>query len=272
MATPIDPVKQDILPPKTEGRIRTLLKNGTLLTQRQTKLLLQMLEQGKKVIGKDMGKISAFGQINIFLLPNNADKMTEFNQNIAKMFNFGVKFTEKTPSGTVKALEQAMVQSSNGIVSKLGEDIRTQSLDIINKGIKESKLPQDIAKDLQTALDMKKARAETIARTETMRSAHSASFAQAKRDGYTHWLVDSRAEACTECQDEYDGQVYTIDDTSSLPPLHPNCACIPVYFFDEGEATGYANNLTEYNQSQRTELEDKGITINKDGTSQNLNT
>ena len=266
---------QDIvLAPALEKKIRILLGKGKAITKRQVAILEGIIlkaEKGLKATS-EMGKISSFGRINIFLLPEHAAKMAEFDSNTAKMFNFGIKFVNKIPDSAVKELEQAMVQSSNGIVSKLGDDIRDKALQTINDGIQQSKLPTEISQDLQQQLQISRARADTIARTETMRASHSASFAQARRDNMSHWTVDSRAEACEECQDTYDGTIYTMDETDDLPPLHPNCACIPVFSDNIEDAQSDADSLSEYNNQQRQDLIDSGVTINKDGTSQHLNT
>jgi hypothetical protein len=110
--------------------------------------------------------------------------------------------------------------------------------------------------------------AERIARTETMRASNAGSYLQAKQDGATHFVIDNRAEACSECQDEYEGEVFTIDQDDMMPPLHPNCACVPVYFFDNSEASEWADQLSSDKEDVRSDLDEQGHEVKSDGTSQ----
>jgi hypothetical protein len=85
-----------------------------------------------------------------------------------------------------------------------------------------------------------------------MRATNSAAYIQAASEGKQFWTVDNRDEACETCVDEYEGMVFPIEDTASLPPLHPNCACVPEFFMEEQEAQDWANDLQSENESLRS--------------------
>ena len=104
-----------------------------------------------------------------------------------------------------------------------------------------------------------------------MRSSNAASFAQAQTDGSTHFVVDNRGEACEECRDEFEGDVFSMDETDKLPPVHPNCACVPVYFNDKNSASEWSDSLQQENLDLRQNLEDKGLSVKSDGTSSYTN-
>jgi SPP1 gp7 family putative phage head morphogenesis protein len=148
----------------------------------------------------------------------------------------------------------------------MGDNLKQKCGQILAEGIKNETLPTELNKRLAYELKTTEAHANMIARTETMRAAHAGSYGQAKRDGMLYYIIDPRAEACKRCQKEYLNRVFTIDDTAVFPPLHPHCACIPIYYRTQDEAQGATDNIHQEIIQKRQDLTDKGLYLPPDGT------
>ena len=118
------------------------------------------------------------------------------------------------------------------------EDLKIRNFNLINDDTIKKKLLQIITEDIRTGegidkmvrdirnnvIDIGKARAKMIARTETAFSYNTA-VAKTYRDaGIEKWqwfsaLIDT---TCAECSSRH-GNVYDWGDEQ--PPLHPNCYC-----------------------------------------------
>jgi SPP1 gp7 family putative phage head morphogenesis protein len=171
--------------------------------------------------------------------------MQEFYNYIAQAFQDGIKYGGGSTSAQTKLLSEIITDNVAGFTTKLGNDIKADALKIIDNGIKSSSSASDIAFQLESQLEMTAARARAIARTETMRSSNTASYVQAKANGMTHYTVDYADDACDECVELYQDEVFSIDDQENIPPVHPNCRCVPVYFNDKDEAKEWSDMITE---------------------------
>lgn len=268
-----DQLNSDHLDKKTEIRIRKLLKNSKTITKQQAGYLQSIIDESIQTLGKigSAEEAKIFAAINIFTTTKATEKLVGYQDNIGKMFNYGIRFTNTTPSKLVSQLEESVKQSSMQYITKMGEDLKASAGQIVADGIKGQLPVNDIVTQLTRELDITRARANTIARTETMRAAHAGSYGQAIRDGNQYYIVDARAEACDICQDEYVGEVFDINDAASMPPLHPNCACIPVYFNSRDDAERWGNMVASEIADERQAIEDSGKTINPDGTGSETN-
>jgi hypothetical protein len=56
-----------------------------------------------------------------------------------------------------------------------------------------------------------------------------------------------------------------------MPPAHPNCACLPLYFYEFDEATRWATKISNDIDKQVKQLEDQGKIIKPDGTGTEVN-
>ena len=103
------------------------------------------------------------------------------------------------------------------------------------QGVNDGVGPKVMAKNISEATGMERARAVTIARTETMRANVSASVDRFKRYGVdqVQWLVAEDDRLCDDCNDLSD-KVYDIDEAPDCP-LHPNCRCVLIPYIEEGE-------------------------------------
>ena len=257
----------------TEKRIKKLLGNSKTITQLQAKILQSIIDDALKMTSKIVtpAEASIYATVNIFDTTKANEKLIPYQNNIGRAFKFGVNFQSDTPSQTILALEESVKQSTKKYITNLGDDLKTQAGDIVANGIKNNIPVNDIVAKLEVDLNTSRARANSIARTETMRAAHAGSYAQAIRDGKQYYIVDSRAEACTICKRKYTGQVFDITDASAMPPLHPNCACIPVYFNELDEANRWATKIETDINNQVKQLEQKGLEVKPDGTGAEVN-
>lgn len=134
-------------------------------------------------------------------------------------------------------------------IHDVGEDIKDSVRDIVKHGYNNN-LPQEkIAENISNRVSsIKNRRARAIARTEIARAATVSDFVINKERGATGWYVECRNTACPVCKkawhkkwtpenddsftpsDKTAGgkgwvgdKVYSMEDTRSLPPVHPNC-------------------------------------------------
>jgi hypothetical protein len=204
----------------------------------------------------------------------NTEDIAKFEENIGKSWKLGMNSGRDAPLRTVQMMEGMVKENVMNYVTKLDKDTRTELGKIVadtlqhNLGapIQDRIMPEQLAQNMSRVLDGNISRSRMIARTETMRASNLASWSQNRAEGSTHFMVDNRAESCELCADEYEGEVFTIDQLDMLPPLHPNCACVPVYFTDETEAQDWSNQLSDEKVEEREQLDEKGYTIPSDGT------
>ena len=219
---------------------------------------------------RNMKELMGLISLNMFDDIEYRAQVAKINALLEKAYVTGALYA---PGGTQPSPQISKLARSNAdtFITKLGEDIRKDSLKILREGMKKGNSPNDIVAKLEQVLSVNRSRANAIARTETMRTSNLASYVQSIENNQSYYTVDYRAEACELCIDTYEGQTFPLDDTSSFPPLHVNCACVPVYFTDEKGAQEWAGQLQEEKQDIRDKLEAEGKTINTDGTSKNTN-
>jgi SPP1 gp7 family putative phage head morphogenesis protein len=265
----LDEVKKlHTLPKETEKAITRLLKNASFITEKQSKILQSIFDNAIRGFDAKLSleQLQILSTINIFGTPTAIEKLLPYQQNIAKMFQFGIQFTNKTPSRTVLQLEQSVTQSSMQYITKLGDTLKQQTGQIIADGIRKGKMPNDISNNVKAYLNNQKWQADRIVRTETMRAAHMGSYSQARRDGKKYFVIDGRAEFCIYCKSIAEKGPFEIDETRFMPPFHPNCACLPVYYDSLDEANDDHDYLQSQIEKQRKVLEKEGYTIKDDGT------
>ena len=179
-----------------------------------------------------------------------------------------------------KELTRIVIENRVGeLITDVGDDIKNSVRDIVKEGYNNS-LPQDkiaenIAKKVK-GIGNKRARA--IARTEIARTATISDYVINRERGATHFHVECRNTACPICKkawhkgwtpekddtftpsDKSAGgkgwigdNVYSMNDASMLPPIHPNCRCVAYFFKRDNEKGGGANWIYEY-ESTNTSL------------------
>ena len=158
---------------------------------------------------------------------------------LIKQSTYNVKYS----SNAQRKLTQITIENTVGkLITNVGEDIKQSVRDIIKQGFKDDKAPYDIAKDIEQRIDnINSTRARTIARTEVKRAKTVSNYIVAKERGATGYYVDCHPECCPLCEEYYgEGKnapgndkghdnIYPIDDTEHLPPVHPNCRCSAIF-------------------------------------------
>ena len=124
------------------------------------------------------------------------------------------------------------------LIRNVGEDIKASVRNIVREEYNKGSNPQKMAKRIHKEIDaINKKRARTIARTEVARTSTISEYVIAKEEGATHFTVSCRSTRCPKCKEKYcknsqtGGDVeYSIERTDMLPPLHPNCRCVAVFY------------------------------------------
>ena len=211
-----------------------LIKQGIRYTNR-------LFEELKKRLTKDISKYDSYEDYladhSNYLIENplNAAGYNETLTRLILQSTNNVKYSRPAQ----KKLTQIVIENTVGdLISNVGEDIKTSVRDIVKQGFIEQKAPQDIADDISNGIDViNNTRANAIARTEVKRANTVSNYVVSKERGANAYYVDCHPEACPLCVEYYgEGEnapgddkghdnIYPIDDTEHLPPVHPNCRC-----------------------------------------------
>lgn len=198
------------------------------------------------------------GQIGINLNTNvmNSDAyletVTEIIRGITEAYDLGAK---GLPIGGMREVyRETAQQHTMDLVTRMGEDMKQQMRDILSQDLAEGKGMRDIAQDLMNNVEsMSRTRAEVIARTETVRDKNLGEWYAANDAGKQAFIVISAFDCCDQCEEEYVGKTFTMEDVDMLPPLHPNCRCTAQFFRTEDLAGDMASAFEErFNQEQAT--------------------
>ena len=180
-----------------------------------------------------MEKLAPYVAKNCFITGIHADQVREIITQIV-----GEVDQTSLPSGAnAEIVKGTMAEACMTMVTNVGEDIKTELRQIAVESYNQKNTPQQTAKMIGEKIDsLSKTRCEAIARTETCRAANISNYLNAKEMGAKSYSVICNEEACEYCIDEYgenEDEVFDINDTDSLPPLHPNCRCTPVWSMNE---------------------------------------
>ena len=176
------------------------------------------------------------------LMVSNPLTTTGYDQQMAALISKSIN-NVKFSRHAQRQLTQVVIENTVGdLIRNVGEDIQSSVRDIVKEGFAEKTPTRDIAKNIESKIDsINNTRARTIARTEVKRANTVSNYIVAKERGATAYYVDCHPDCCPLCE-EYYGEgnnapgpdkghdnVYPIDDTEHLPPVHPNCRCSATY-------------------------------------------
>lgn len=155
-----------------------------------------------------------------------------------------------------KELTRITIENYVGdLIQDVGEDIKQTVRDVVKEGYNNNLPQEEIAKNISKSVEtIKNTRAKAIARTEIARTATVSDYIIAKERGATHFYVECRNTACPICKEAWHkgwtqendekfeplrtsaggkgwigDKTFDINDTSMLPPIHPNCRCVPYF-------------------------------------------
>ncbi len=135
-------------------------------------------------------------------------------------------FAQPVSVDRVKVLAGRVLTDLRGV----NEDMATKISRTLTDGLVQGKNPRDVGRDLAKAVDVGKKRAQTIARTETIRA-----HAEGQLDGLENlgieevgvmveWEITHDSRVCELCS-ALEGIVLKIKEARGLLPRHPNCRC-----------------------------------------------
>ena len=175
---------------------------------------------------------------NILINSGYSDEMTAL---ITKIIN-NHKFARASQR---ELLEQTINNNVAYLIQDVGEDIKETIRTVVKQGYDEGLHPKEIAKNISKEINtIQNTRARTIARTEVKRTDTISNYVRHKEQGAIGFTVQCRPDCCHLCEEEYaddsdNGKSYiggdvqfSMDDTDMLPPLHPNCRCTAMFYYE----------------------------------------
>ena len=222
--------------PKQDNKLNKLARNGVKVTD----ALFQRIYNECSQAYKDCGSYEEFLARTPEYTVENPLITTGYNaymQTLVDNAIGGIAFSRLAQ----KKLVQATITNTTGeLVRSNGEDLKNHIRQVSLHAYDNKIPPQEYWKLLKAPPLIKgingakqnlssEARCKMIARTETKRSQTVSNYIIAKDRGATHWYAVGNEDdkRCQECEDTYgtrsDPEYYDLEDTSNLPPLHPNC-------------------------------------------------
>ena len=229
-----------------------LIKQGIYLTDSLFDEIIRRLAKGiqtSDTLEDFLNKTKEYTMNNPLVVTGYKDKLLEI---ILQETN-----NHKFSRPAQKELTRLTIENRVGdLIVDVGEDIKYNVRDIVKNGY-NNKLSQDeIAENINKKITtIKNKRARAIARTEIARTATASDYVINQERGANAFTVDCRNTACDYCKQkvlknperEATGKGMTgdvefgIDDVENLPPFHPNCRCVAMFFKKEG--VGDQNDL-----------------------------
>lgn len=176
---------------------------------------------------------------------------SEIIQGTTEAYELGAKGLP--PGGMRDVYRETAQKSSLNYVKNMNDDEKKQIRDLISENLGKGKGMRDIAQDLMNNIEsMDRARAQAIARTETVRDKNLGNWYAAKEAGKQAFIVITAFDCCDQCEEEYVGKTFTMKDTNMLPPLHLSCRCTASFFRTTEMAKDMASSFEErFNQEQK---------------------
>lgn len=262
-----------MVPPITGHRVDPRLTN---LIKKNDNILTRILKKSQREVESTIKTyqdpeqleqlINAMTERGFIVTTRNQEDLAKFQGNINKAFTIGLETGSQTPTAVMNIIRETTIDSVMKYVKSLDTDLKQNVSEILVKGREAGQMPQQTINQIVERLGVDTNRGNLIARTETMRASNLAGWSQNKAEGATHFVVDSSPTACKRCIKTYEGRVFTIDQTSMLPPWHPRCECVPMFFYSEDEAQSMAEDVLDRNGTERDQLLKGGYGIPADGT------
>lgn len=123
----------------------------------------------------------------------------------------------------------AAAAQAKGYLRRHGERFATVAAETVAQGVAEGRPTDSMVQDLRRRLGVVKSRAETIARTESLRAYHQASNSYYSAQGIdlVSWYASADDRSCPVCAPRA-GNVYRRQDIQL--PAHPRCRCMAAPF------------------------------------------
>lgn len=198
-------------------RVRVHIRLGRTL---QVERNLQLLEEFRQLIPAFRpDRISQYDNLMRTLIADAAAKGMNIGR-ITSRFITGPRIDVLIP---LDAISSALVQTRERL-QRHGEDFAQQATRLVAQGITEGRPTSAMITDLSDALDIVKARAATIVRTESLRAYNSAADRYYSANSITQvmWYATADDRTCPFCA-PLAGKIFNRGEISV--PRHPNCRC-----------------------------------------------
>ena len=235
-----------------------LIKQGIKYTDRLFDEISKRLEQGVKT----SDTLESFLEKYHKAFPEKDNPLIALGYDVG-MLDIILQETNNHKFSRPAQKELTRVTIENKVGEKIvdvGEDIKESVREIVKDGYNNNLSQQEIADNISLKIgSIKNKRARAIARTEIARTATISDYVINKERGATHFYVECRNTACPICKEAWHkhwskanddsfspsdssaggkgwigDKVYSMNDAGMLPPIHPNCRCVP-YFINETE-------------------------------------
>ena len=189
---------------------------------------------------RNLALLQEFRQLVPVFRPDRADAYDRILRNlVGTSSRYGITVADEL-TGQVKTgprvdvsipLEatHAAAAQAKGYLRKHGEKFAETAAFTVAQGVAEGRPTDTMIQDLRSRLGVVKSRAETIARTESLRAFHEASNTYYSAQGIelVSWYVTADDRSCAVCGPRA-GKVYRRQDIRL--PAHPRCRCMVTPF------------------------------------------
>ncbi|WP_407415786.1 phage minor head protein [Methanobrevibacter sp.] len=233
-----------------------LIKQGIKYTDSLFDEIIRRLNQGVRA----SDTLEAFLEATKEYTTQNPLVTSGYNQQMLSLILQETNNHKFSRPGQKELVRFTVEQKVGEKIVDVGEDVIESVREVVKEGYNNNLSEQEIAANIsEKVTKIKNKRARAIARTEVARTATVSDYIINKERGATHWYVECRNTACSKCKHAWHegwteanddnfspsdtsaegkgwigNKVYSMNDTSMLPPLHPNCRCV-VYFITEEE-------------------------------------
>ena len=254
-----------------------LIKNGIKYTDALFDEISKRLEKGVRASDTLEDFLVKYNEV----FPDKGNPVISLGYD-AKMLDLILKETNnhKFSRPAQKELVRVTIENQVGdLIVDVGEDIRQSVRDIVQEGYNNNLSQDEIAANISNRVNgIKNRRARAIARTEIARTATVSDYVINAERGATHFYVECRNTACPICKEAWHkgwtiendtsynpsdksaggkgwigNNLYSMANTAMLPPIHPNCRCVP-YFVTKEEGLNAGK------------IEVKSVTVNEGTT------
>lgn len=155
-----------------------------------------------------------------------ADKSTTDFYNGSKEEFLRSSFGQPVAKEKVKLMSSRTFDELENVTT----DMSNKMSRVLTDGLIEGKSPHDVAKDMTDEVDVSRARAEMVARTEIIRVHAEGQLIAFEQLGVEELGVDvefsdaSDDKVCEECS-ALDGETFSIEEAHGVIPVHPSCRC-----------------------------------------------
>jgi SPP1 gp7 family putative phage head morphogenesis protein len=205
---------------------------------------VERLTRNSKDIDEWLSRLSGYSTVNPFTIGQASDQTILLLQNILR----GVELVGLPAGGHQELVRKVIAENTMHYVTKMGEDMKQQLRNIALEGYNQKLSPYELGKKMAKEVDtLSNTRAQVIARTETMRANILADWANNKY--YQHgrsMVMILDPHACPICVKRFINKVFSIDDKSQLPPVHPRCRCGPHFSQTPPQRTNVYDFFPDY--------------------------